>query len=326
VVLLSNFGLGLDYVLMALAPDLWWLFAGRLISGITSASFGAAYAYVADVTPAEHRAGRFGLLGAAFGLGFVLGPAAGGVLGSVDLRLPFWVAASLSLANFLYGWLVLPESLPRERRAKFSLRRASPLGALRLLASQPRLRGLSLLTFVQLLAHGSLPGVFVLYADYRYGWGPDEVGGTLALVGVLSMLVSGLLVRRFVALWGEQRTLLVGLAASAVGLLGYGLAPTGIWFLCAVPVSSLWGLVGPSIQGQMSRAVSSSEQGRLQGAMSSLKALAGVTSPVLFTQVFALAVAEQARGVGAGAPYLLAACLLGACLLGALRLFQRDGS
>src|SRR2546421_12175033 len=180
VVLLSNFGLAADYVLMALAPSLVWLFVGRVISGITSASISTAFAYIADITPPEKRAAVFGKIGAAFGAGFILGPAIGGLLGGMDPRLPFWVAAGLSFANTLYGWLILPESLPPERRSPFRWKSANPLGALRLLRSNKILAGLSLANFFGQVAHVVLPSTFVLYATYRYGWGPTEVGLTLA--------------------------------------------------------------------------------------------------------------------------------------------------
>src|SRR6188768_828086 len=184
VILLSNLGLGLDYLLMALAPSLSWLFVGRLISGITSASFSTAGAYIADVTPEDERAAKFGMLGAAFGLGFVVGPALGGLLGGISLRLPFYAAAGLSLLNALYGFFILPESLPEEKRAPFIWSRANPVGALDLLRSHPRLLGLALITFLANMAHDSLPSVFVLYTDYRYHWGERMVGFCLAVVGV----------------------------------------------------------------------------------------------------------------------------------------------
>jgi MFS transporter, DHA1 family, tetracycline resistance protein len=194
LILLSNFGLGLDYILMALAPNLWWLFVGRAISGITAASLATSYAYIADVTAPELRAARFGLLGVSFGVGFVLGPALGGLAGALDPRLPFWIAAVLSLLNGVYGLLVLPESLPRERRAAFHWRRANPLGALMLLRSRPQLIGLASVNFLDYLAHASLPSIGVLYMMYRYGFDERIVGLTMAAVGVCSMVVQGLLI------------------------------------------------------------------------------------------------------------------------------------
>src|SRR5580692_11322103 len=207
VVLLSNFGLGLDYVLMALAPSLIWLFVGRVISGVTSASISTAFAYIADITPAEKRAAVFGKVGAAFGAGFIIGPAIGGLLGSFDPRLPFWVAAGLSFANTLYGFLILPESLSQDRRAAFRWKSANPIGALHLLGSDPVLTGLSVVNFFTQLAHVVLPSTFVLYATYRYGWDARTVGLTLAMVGICAMVVQGAAIGPIVKRLGERRAL-----------------------------------------------------------------------------------------------------------------------
>ncbi|MBL8670265.1 MAG: TCR/Tet family MFS transporter [Alphaproteobacteria bacterium] len=310
VILLSNLGLGLDYVLMALAPSLWWLFVGRLVSGLTAASISTAFAYVADVTPAEKRAGAFGVMGAAFGVGFTLGPAIGGLLGGMDPRLPFWVAAGFSLANAAYGLLVLPESLPAERRAGLRLARANPIGALGLLRSHRGLLGLAGVHFLYNLAHHSLPAVFVLYAGYRYGWDEAMVGLTLAGVGVCAMLVQGLLVRPVVARIGERRTLLVGLLCGTLGFAIYGLAPTGQIFWIGLPIMALWGLAGPAAQGLMSARVAPDEQGRLQGALTSAASVTGLIGPGLFSFVFAFAIAGGAHLGMPGAPYLLAAASL----------------
>src|ERR1700727_2439155 len=217
VVLLSNFGLGLDYVLMALAPSLAWLFVGRVISGITSASVSTAFAYIADVTPPEQRATMFGKFGGAFGAGFILGPAVGGLLGGMDPRLPFWVAAGLSFANALYGLLILPESLPPERRSPFRWKSANPVGALRLLGSDRVLAGLSLVTFLAQVAHVVLPSTFVLYATYRYGWDAKPVGLTLAMVGICAMAVQGAAIGPIVKHLGERWALLLGLSSGALG-------------------------------------------------------------------------------------------------------------
>ncbi len=310
VILLSNLGLAFDYVLMALAHTFPLLFIGRLIGGITAASIGTAGAYIADVTPPEKRAAGFGLIGAAFGLGFVIGPALGGILGEIDLRLPFWVAAGLSAANFLYGWLILPESLPPEKRSRLQWRKANPIGALSLLRSQSQVLGLSFVTFFSQLAHVSLPATFVLYADFRYGWDARSVGWTLALVGVCSALVQGLLVRRAVIWIGERRTLLIGLAAGALGFAAYGWAPTGFWFVAVVPLMALWGLAGPSAQALMTQRIDPSAQGRLQGALSSVTGVAGMIGPGLFSQTFAASIAAGATASLPGGAFLLAALLL----------------
>ncbi|HEV8230416.1 MAG TPA: TCR/Tet family MFS transporter [Candidatus Limnocylindria bacterium] len=316
VVLLSNLGLGLDYVVMALAPNVGWLFVGRVISGITSSSFSTAGAYIADVTPPDRRAARFGMLGVAFGIGFIVGPAVGGLLGSIDLRAPFAVAAALSLANFAYGVFVLPESLPRERRAPFHPRAANPIGALAFLRARPGVVALAAAAFLAGLAHDVLPNLFVLYTDYRFGWDERTVGLALALVGLSSMVVQGLVVGRVVAALGERRALATGLVIGIAGLAIFGLAPTSALFALGIPVWAMFGLVMPSLQGLVTRRVSATEQGRLQGALGSIRAVASVTAPILFTQVFAASVG----GSLAGAPFLLGAALL----VGSLLLTSRD--
>ena len=319
VILFSNFGLGFDYILMALAPSLWWLFAGRVISGITGASVTTAWAYIADVTPPEKRAAGYGLIGSAFGLGFVLGPAAGGILGGINPRLPFWVAAVLTLANAMYGLFVLPESLPRDKRAGFRLSRANPLGALQLLRSRPRLMGLASLNFLYWIAHHSLTSVFVLYAGYRYGWGAKTVGLTLAFVGIASVIVQGGLVRPFVKRFGERAGIITGLVFGSIGFAIYGLAPTAHAFWAGIPVFALMGLFGPSLQGLMTQRVGPSEQGRLQGANTSVMGITGVFAPSMFALVFSSFIGPRANLHLPGAPFLLAAALLAAGVLIAYR-------
>jgi DHA1 family tetracycline resistance protein-like MFS transporter len=323
VVLLSNLGLGLDYVLMALAPNLWWLFVGRVISGMTAASVSTGMAYIADVTPPEKRSTAFGKVGVAFGLGFVLGPALGGLLGSVDPRLPFWVAAALSLANAAYGYFILPESLPPERRRAFQWRRANPVGSLALLRRHPELSGLAGVVFLSNLAHVALPATFVLYAGYRYGWQERDVGLVMAGVGICSALVQGALVGPTVRRFGERRALLVGLTCGAVGFVGYGLAPTGLLFLAAVPVVALWGLASPAAQGIMSRHIGATEQGALQGATGSLMGIATMIGPGLFAGIFAYSIGAGTRWHAPGAAFVLAALLLAAGALLAARTTAR---
>jgi DHA1 family tetracycline resistance protein-like MFS transporter len=310
VILLSNLGLGLDYVLMALAPNLAWLFVGRVISGITAASVSTGMAYIADVTPPEKRAAAFGRVGIAFGLGFVLGPALGGLLGSVDPRLPFWVAAGLSLANAMYGLFILPESLPPEKRRAFEWRRANPLGSLKLLRSHPELSGMAVVMFLSNLAHAALPATFVLYAGYRYGWDARDVGLVLASVGICSAIVQGAVVGPAVRRLGERRVLLAGLACGAVGFFAYGLAPTGMLFLAAVPVVALWGLASPAAQGLMTRHIGPTEQGALQGATGSVMGIATMIGPWLFAATFAYFIGEGTRWHLPGAAFMLAALLL----------------
>ena len=310
VVLASNFGLGLDYLLMALAPNLAWLFVGRILSGITAASVSTGMAYIADVTPPEKRSGAFGMVGVAFGLGFIFGPALGGLLGSVDPRLPFWVAAALSLVNAMYGFFVLPESLAPDKRRPFEWRRANPVGSLRLLRSHPELSGLAGVVFLSNLAHAALPATFVLYAGYRYGWDERAVGFALAAIGFCSATVQGLLVRPLVRRFGERRVLVAGLAAGALGFAVYGVAPSGGLFLAGVPVVALWGLASPAAQSIMTRHVSPSEQGQLQGANGSIMGIAMMIGPAMFAGVFAYFIGAGARLHVPGAAYLLAGALL----------------
>jgi len=315
VILLSNLGAGLDYFVMAWAPSLGWLLLGRLISGATAASISSAYAYIADVTPPEKRAARYGMLGAAFGIGFVLGPAVGGLVGEYGPRLPFWVAGALSLVNCAYGFLVLPESLARDRRSPFRWSRANPVASLVLLRSHPELSGLAIVYFLGQLAHVVLPSTFVLYASYRYGWTERTLGLTLAGVGVCSAVVQAGLVRRAVAWFGERRALMIGLACGAIGFAIYGIAPNGFWFLIGIPIMSFWGLANPATQGLMTRLVGASEQGRLQGANSSMTGIAGMIGPGLFTLSFAFVIHPAHDLHLPGTPFLMAALMLLAALL-----------
>lgn len=319
VVLLSNFGLALDYVLMALAPSLAWLFVGRLISGVTSASISTSFAYIADITEPDKRPAMFGRVGAAFGGGFVLGPALGGLLGGMDPRLPFWVAAGLGLANTLYGLFVLPESLPRSLRAPFRWSRANPVGALRLLSSDVRLASLAVVHFLAQTAHVVLPSMFVLYATYRYGWSEQIVGLTLAMVGVCAIVVQSSLVGPVVKRCGERVAIVFGLGAGAAGFLIMALAPTGPLCWLSIPVMALWGIANPALQGLMTRRVAPDQQGQLQGAANSVQSIAQLVGPFLFTLMFAYFIGTSAPLLVPGAPFFLAAVLISIAMLIALR-------
>ena len=310
VVLLSNLGLGLDYLVMALAPNVVWLIIGRTISGIASSSFSTAGAYIADVTPVEERAAAYGKIGMVFGLGFVFGPALGGWLGSFDPRWPFWGAAALSLLNAGYGFFVLPESLPPQSRMAFGWRRANPVGSLVLLRSHHELFGLAAVAFLGYLAHAVLPSTSVLYMGYRYGWGTAAVGLMMAGVGVAAMIVQGGLIRPITARFGERATLLAGSLSGAAGFFIYGVAPEGWIFCLGIPIMAFWGLSGPATQALMSRRVRLSEQGQLQGAIASINGVAGLLGPTLFTEVFAYFIGPGAVGHLPGAPFLLASLLL----------------
>jgi DHA1 family tetracycline resistance protein-like MFS transporter len=317
VILISCAGLALDYVLMAVAPDLWWLALGRIIAGITSSSFTTIYAYMADITAPEKRARAYGLIGAAFSGGFVLGPVLGGFLGEFGPRVPFWFAAGLSAVAFFYGLLVLPESLPVDKRMAFSWKRANPVGSLILLRRHPELSGLSIVNFLLYFAHHVFSAVFVLYAAWRYGWGPGEVGLLLALVGVLDMAVQGGLVGPVVKRLGDRTTMVVGLVGGTVGIAAMGWAPDGLWFIAAMLPNALWGLAMPTLQSLMTRHVGEDEQGQLQGASMSVASIAGVMSPLFFGWVYSMSVGEFALIQMPGlAFYLAAVSLLLAALIG----------
>jgi DHA1 family tetracycline resistance protein-like MFS transporter len=309
VILISNFGLGLDYILMAVAPSLAWLFVGRVLSGITAASYSTALAYIADVSPPDQRARGFGLLGAAFGFGFILGPAVGGVLGAIDPRLPFWFAAGLSLANAFYGLLVLPESLPPERRAPFRWRGANPIGSLVLLRSHPQLLGLAAAYFLYFIAHEVLPSTFVLYSTYRYGWSEREVGFFMAGIGVCGMVVQAGLAQPLVSRFGERAVLLGALLSGVLAFIVYGASPLGTLLAVGIPLQALWGLSGVALQGLMTRRVDASAQGQLQGATASLRGIGGMIGPGLFTLTFAYFIDATHTPIP-GAPFFLAAALL----------------
>ena len=313
VVLLSNFGLGLDYVVMALAPTIGWLFLGRVLSGITASSIPTASAYISDVTPPEKRSRAFGIFGAAFGIGFILGPALGGWLGAINPRLPFWVAAACSLLNACYGLFVLPESLPPERRQpRLKWRHANPVGALELLRSHRELFGLALVNFLGYLAHEVYATVFVLYVIFRYAWDQKTIGMSLAVVGITSVLASGVLVGPVVKRFGERRSLFLGLCFGTLGFLLFGWAAAAWLFFAAIPINALWALASAPSQSLMTQRVSPSEQGELQGALGSLRSIAMVIGPGMFSGTFAFFIAPGRLVVGA--PWYLAALFLIAAL------------
>jgi DHA1 family tetracycline resistance protein-like MFS transporter len=279
------------------------------------------------VTPADKRAAAFGYVGAAWGVGFIVGPALGGVLGSLDMRLPFSVAAGLTLANAVYGWLVVPESLPAERRTAFRWQRANPVGALALLRGRAGLVGLVAIQVLYMLAHFSLPTVFVLYTSYRYVWGSSRVGLTLAFVGVCTAIVQGGLIGPAVRRIGERGAVLFGLGSGTLCYVLYGLAPSGSWFLAGVPFGALMGLYGAACQALMTGRVSPGEQGQLQGVNSSVMGLAGLVGPLLFGFAFARGIAPPTAGAAQfpGAPFVLAALLTAGAFLIALKAARPAG-
>jgi DHA1 family tetracycline resistance protein-like MFS transporter len=321
VILLSNLGLGLDYVVMALAPTIGWLFLGRIISGITTSSIPTAMAYIADVTPKEKRASAFGMIGMAFGVGFAFGPAIGGLLGSVTPRLAFWVSAGLSLTNWLYGYLFVPESLPTERRQNFSLSRANPVGSLVLLRSHPELWRLAVIQFLAYTAHNVF-SVWVLYAIYRYAWGERTTGFSLMVVGICTGAISALLTGRMVKRFGEKATLYIGQFFGSIGMFVAGIARNSVEFFASIPIISLWNISMPAAQSMMTHRVSEREQGELQGALQSMRSITFIIGPWLFLRVFSWFIDPKHALHLPGAPYYQAAALLLAAMLMSTRIKQ----
>ena len=325
VILFSLLGSGLDYFLLAMAPNLGWFFAGRIISGITGANVTAAMAYIADVSPPEKRAANFGMVGAAFGIGFIAGPALGGWLGDIDLRLPFFFAGGLTLLNWLYGFFVLPESLARENRRVFTWGRSNPVGSLLALKNHPVAFGLAGTYFLINVAHQALPSTWVLYTSFRYGWTSKQVGISLAIVGLMTGIVQGGLTRFVVQRLGEARTAVIGLCIGVLSYVGYGLATHGWMIYTILIVGSLGAVVGPAVQGMISRSVGADEQGGVQGSLMSLASIAGIIGPVIAAALFAHFISEKSSVYLPGAAFFFSAALVFVSMLLALRSFRRDG-
>ncbi len=323
VILGSLLGSGFDYLLLALAPTLPWFFLGRIIAGITGANITAANAYIADVSPPEKRAANFGLVGAAFGLGFIIGPAMGGWLGHYGLRVPFYAAAGLTFLNWFYGLFVLPESLPRDQRRAFDWKRANPVGSFVALRRHPELFGLTETYFLIGLAHQVFPATWVLYTSYRYHWTSGEVGLSLALVGVMAAIVQGVLAGRIIPKLGERRAIIVGLTNATVFLTAYGLATQGWIIYVLLVIGSFGGIAMPALQALVSRYVPLNEQGAVQGALSSLGSLAGILGPLLATGLFGYFISDRVPVRVPGAAFFASALLIFAALLLALRAFRR---
>ena len=287
MILASIFGLGLHYLLLAVAPSLAFMLLARVIGGVTGASFSVASAYASDISSAEGRAKSFGLIGAAFGLGFIFGPMLGGLLGSIDLHLPFYLAAGLSLLNGLYGLIVVPESLPRDRRAAFALRRANPFSALLALSRHREIGRLVLVFALVVLAQLILQTTWVLFTHFRFGWGPRENGFALFCVGVVAAVVQGALLGPLLRRFGEVRLALTGLSVGAIAYLLYGLAPQG-WIMYAIIVGNFLSFAaGPALQGIVSNAVGPREQGVTMGALNSIQSIMFVVAPAIGTPLLA---------------------------------------
>ncbi|HEY2255344.1 MAG TPA: TCR/Tet family MFS transporter [Variovorax sp.] len=332
VLLISIFGLSIDFLVMTFAPTLGWLLIGRVLNGATAATFSTGNAYVADISTPQTRARNFGWMSAAFSIGFLLGPVAGGFLalhalqiGSFHLdglRVPFLVAAGLCAINWIYGFFVLPESLPPERRlTRFDWRRANPVASLTLLRSHNDLVPLATINFLAQFAQQVLPGIFVLYTQFRYGWSLQFMSITFLVTGGLGILVQGFVVGPVVRRIGERGAVIVGAAAAMLGFTIYGLAPNQWAYFVGMPIFALQGLMMPGLQGLMTQRVSPTEQGRLQGANQSLGGISSVLGPI-FPLIFAFAL-RHVPGLP-GLPILIAAALVGVALALALRFARRE--
>lgn len=306
VLLASLAAFSIDYLVMAFAPTLWWLVAARVVAGITGATFPTAYAYIADVTPPEKRGANFGVIGMAFGFGFIIGPALGGFVAGFGHEVPFLVSAGLAMANFLYGLFVLPESLPPERRRPFEWRRANPVGALiRLKSAHPVVLLLAATVFVWTLSYQSLYSIWSYHGQQRYGWTPEQVGWSLAAVGVTGAIVQGFLGRKLIPRFGQRNIIIVGLLSAVAGYSTYAMADAGWMVYLGIAVSACQGLVFPCLQGLMSAEVGPTEQGELQGAVASIQSLSSIVGPPLMTTVFARFSAADAPVYAPGAPFVV---------------------
>jgi MFS transporter, DHA1 family, tetracycline resistance protein len=324
VILLALVGMAINYLLLALAPTLWLFALGRMIAGAFGATFSAAAAYLADTTPPEKRAQSFGLIGAAFGFGFITGPALGGLLGAVDLRLPFLVAAGLSLANFVFAYLAMPESLTAANRRALDWRHANPVGALRAVGRYGSVLGLMAVFVLAVFANRVAEMTWVLFTGYRFGWGPTETGFSLAMVGVMFVIGQGGLVRVVVPRLGERRAIVLGLAVSVVVSALYGIVPQG-WMVYPVMAIGIlgWTIAQPAVQALMSQSVPPNEQGLLQGALASMTNLTSVVGPPIWTGLFGYFVSPAAPVLVPGAAFFASSLVFMVALALATRWFAR---
>jgi MFS transporter, DHA1 family, tetracycline resistance protein len=316
LLLMSLLAFGIDFLLTGLATSMTWLFIGRAIAGVCGASYAMAAAYIGDISTDENRAKNFGLIGAAWGSGFTLGPVIGGFVAEVfGARAPFFAAAALALMNVSFGWFVLPETLKAENRRKFEWSRANPFGALKSLAHLPMISGLLFALFLYQIAHDSLPAVWMFYTQLKFGWGPSETGWSLTFVGVMTVIVMGGLTGVVVPRLGERRAIIIGFLLMTIGFLGYGLVPYGWMIYPALALGSLGGIANPSMQSVMSKNAGPQAQGELQGATGSIASIAAVFAPLFMTQLFSHFSDARAPVYLPGAPYLVSAALVFACVL-----------
>lgn len=315
VLLVSLAVMAADYLVMALAQSIWLLLIGRLVGGITAATSSTATAYLADISPPDKKAARFGLIGAAFGVGFVIGPVIGGVLGELGPRAPFWAAAGIATLNLLLGLVALPETLPAAKRRRFEWRRANPLGAFRAMSALPGLRQLLSLSFLYEFAFVVYPSVWAYFAQLQFGWEPRSIGLSLAVFGLSMAICQGVLIRPILRGLGERHTAILGFTLSTVSLGVMAFVRNDLLAFALIPLGALGSVTGPALQGMMSRRADATQQGELQGAVTSARAIAMVLSPLVMTQSFALFTQENAPLFFPGAPFLVSAAVMALCAL-----------
>ena len=324
ILLISLFGLGIDYVLLALAPDILWLFIGRAIAGIGGASFTTASAYIADVSTPEKRGQNFGLIGVAFGLGFIIGPVIGGLSASLGARAPFWISAGLSLLNFIYGYFVLPESLPKRNRRKFDWKRANPVGSLMQLRKYPVVSSLIItLILVNLAAH-AVQSTWTFYTMFKFEWSERMVGYSLGVLGLLIALVQGLLIRVAIPKLGQANAVVLGLVFYLVGMVLFGLASEGWMMFGILAIYCMGGIAGPALQGIISTQVHRSEQGELQGGLTSLMSATAIVGPLFMNNLFSYFSSKSAPIYFPGAPFIAGAILMFISIMLALPFLKKN--
>ena len=324
IILIATAGSAIDYCIMALAPSLSWLFVARIIAGFTAGVLATANAYITDITPPDKRAAAFGTLGAAFGIGFVIGPALGGFLGDINIHLPFWFAAGCSGLNWIYGLVVLPESLKPEHRRPFSWKRANPVGALLALRRLPAVLGLAEAYFIQMLAQSMMFTIWALYTDHRYQWSKSAVGLSLMFVGVLTGLVQAVLVKKIVPKLGDTRAVVLGMGISILAYVGYGLSPYGWLIYVIIFFGAFGGIAGPAMQSYISKHVAHNEQGSVQGVLVGLQSLAAIPGPFIATWSFGWAISAGHAPSLSGIAFFEAAACIAVALLMVARSFRRD--
>lgn len=322
VLLLSLFGFGIDYILIGFAPTISWLFIARFISGITGASITTASAYIADISSPEKRSQNFGLIGAAFGLGFIIGPVIGGLLGQYGTRIPFFAAAGLTFVNVLYGYFILPESLPKESRRKFEFKRANPLGSLKQIRSFPGISGLVVVFGLVYLASHATQSTWTYYTMEKFAWDEKMVGISLGVVGLCVAIVQGGLTRIVIPKIGEIKSVYFGLTISCIGFIGFAFSPTGAIMLAMIVPYSLGGFAGPSLQGIVSNKVPQNQQGELQGTLTSLVSFTAIFGPPMMTGLFGYFTSDIAPFQFPGAPFLMGAVLVVVALFYAIRILS----